>query len=79
MIVSKKVLVIEKIEKPYDFQGRTGTTRAARLLVETDIFRCKTTEECLAQLEPGKEYLVDISIRTVKEEPIFELVAVNKK
>jgi len=79
MIVTKKALVIEKIEKPYDFNGRQGITRAVRVLVETDIFRCKVTEEVLPLLELGKEAVIDMSIRTVKEEPLFEIVSVNKK
>jgi len=79
MIINKKCLVIEVIEKPYDFQGRQGTTRAVRVLIETDIFRLKATQETLALLEAGKEANIEFAIRTVKEEPVFELLSVVKK
>jgi len=79
MILSQNVLVIEKISKAYDFEGRQGVTRAVRVLLGTDIFRLKATEEILNQLEEKKEYAIDLQIRTVKEDPILEIVGVKKK
>lgn len=78
MILSKKALIIEKISKAYDFEGRQGVSRKVRVLIETDIFRLNATEELLNQLENGKEFQIEFAVRTVKEDPIFELLSVDK-
>jgi len=78
MTINTKVLVIEKIQKDYNFEGRTGTTLAVRCLIGTDVFRFKTSKEVLEQLEDGKTYTVALDISTVKEEPRFVVLSVVK-
>jgi len=79
MIITQKVLIVEKIKKDYSFEGKSGTSLAIRCLIGTDVFRLKTTADILDKIENGNTYNVDMSIRTVKEQPILELVAVHAK
>jgi len=78
MITSQKLIIIEKIEKPYDFDGRTGVSTAVRALVGIDVFRLKTTKEVLQTVDLEKTYTGEISIKSVKEMPVFELLSAKK-
>jgi len=78
MITSQKIIVIEKIEKPYDFQGKQGVSLAVRALVGIDVFRFKTTKAVLDTLEIEKPYTAEINIRTIKEDPVLEVVSAKK-
>lgn len=78
MIINQKVIILETKERDYEFNGTKGTSYKVRLLCGVDIFSCKTTKEILSILEPEKTYQAEISIRSVKEEPIFELISAKK-
>jgi len=78
MITSQKVIIIEKIEKPYDFDGNVGVSVAVRALIGTDVLRLKTKKDVLDQVEIEKSYQGEIQIRSVKETPVFELLSVKK-
>lgn len=78
MITSQKIVVVEKIEKDYDFNGNKGTSRAVRVLIGIDVFRLKVTPEVLNSVELEKTYTADVQIRSVKEMPVFELLSVKK-
>jgi len=78
MIIQQKILVIEKVNKEYNFEGRQGVSLAVRCLIDTDVFRLKTTKDVLDLVEEGKPYTATIKLSTTKEEPRFELVSVGK-
>jgi len=78
MTTNQKLIVIEKIEKSYDFDGRKGVSLAVRCLVGINVFRLKISKELLDTIEVEKTYMGDIEIRSMKEDPILTLVAVKK-
>jgi len=78
MIIYEKGLAVEKINKAYDLDGKSGVSLKLRILVGTDIFNCKTTQAVLDLAEEGKEYPMTIQVRTRKEDPIFEVLSLTK-
>jgi len=78
MTISTKALIVEKISKDYNFDGKVGRALAIRSLIGTDVFRLKVPQNILDQVEEGKVYTLTVNIRTVKEEPRFEVLDVGK-
>ncbi len=79
MITKQSGLVVEKINKAYDFEGKSGISKKVRILVATDIFKCPVTDEQLAMLEDGKSYLFTFDVKTRVEVPYVTIISVEKK
>ncbi len=79
MITKQTALVVEKINKAYNFEGKSGTSLKLRVLVGADIFSCKTTEDIINSVEEGKYYVVSFDIRSRQEIPQLTISAVEKK
>lgn len=79
MITKQNGLVVEKINKAYDFEGKSGVSKKVRILVATDIFKCPVSDEQLATLEEGKAYFFTFDVRTRVEVPYVTIVSIEKK
>jgi len=79
--IEKKVRVLSAEAKPYSFDGRSGTSYKARVLLESDIFPLKCDEAGIKALEPfvGKEVLVEIALSAPKETLKLSFVSVITK
>lgn len=67
--IQKKVQVLSAEGKAYSFDGRSGTSYKARVLVETDIFPLKCDEEGIKALQPyiGKQVDIVMALTAPKE------------
>lgn len=77
--MQKKARILEAQGKDYSFDGRSGTSYKARLLIENNIYPVKCTAEDIETLKPhvGKDVLVNLSLVSPKENIRLEFVSVE--
>lgn len=81
MIVEKKIKVIEKFSRAYSIEGKNGTSRKVRAIVEDDIFAFSFREDDLSVFNalPEKgEVNVKIKISAPKEALTASIVEIIK-
>lgn len=54
--------IITLLEKPYEYQGRTGISYKADVLVDGSVEKLKLTEEAYRQLEIGHTYALSAEL-----------------
>jgi len=67
--------LLSAISKPYSFDGKSGVSHRVRVLVESEVFACKSTEEQVAALQKsvGKDGEVVIEITSREGVPVFAI------
>jgi len=82
MLIDKKIKVVEKSSRQYEYQGKSGISYKVRALVDdTDIFEFKFNKDSQAVFEsiPDKGAIdVTLQITAPKEVLRCDIVAVKK-
>jgi len=82
MIIEKKIKVIEKSTRAYQFEGKAGTSRKVRAIIEDDIFPFSFNEDQLNvfnSLPEKGEVNVKIHINSPKEQIKMSIVEIVTK
>lgn len=69
MKITEHGKILTAISKPYDFEGRSGVSHRIRVLVDGEIFACKSSEEQVKLLKEaeGAEGEVTLLVTSPKE------------
>jgi len=69
ILLKYKVQVLTADPKPYSFDGRSGTSFKARVLMEGDVYALKCTEEQLKEIKAfeGKSVEINVKLSSPKE------------
>jgi len=68
--------ILSAISKPYDFDGKSGTSHRVRVLTGGEIFNCKSSESQVELMKTvvGKEGEIVLGISSPKEAIAVELL-----
>lgn len=77
--IKKKVQLLSAEGKPYAFDGRSGTSFKARVLMEGDVYALKCTEDQIKELQSsvGKTVEMNINLSSPKESLKIEFVSLE--
>lgn len=77
--LEKKVHLLTAEGKPYSFDGRSGTSFKARVLMQGDVYALKCTEEQIKELQVhvGKQVEISVGLSSPKESLKVEFLGVK--
>jgi hypothetical protein len=83
MIITTQAILVGKTEASYTFEGRSGISRKARVLIENEIFELRFSENDINlfnELPPqGSKFEGQFEFNSPKERLVFSLRSINKK